>query len=379
MKQSVACLVAAFLMLQACGTTSEGSTIISGGSAGGIVPGAIASAAAPTESLRQIPMHVGYGVSEPWFDLYFTDPTSPAAAQLTGGPDSALAAAIDSARLSVDAAYYSLSLRSIRDALLRANQRGVQVRMVMESDNMSSPAPQVLLKAGIPIIGDDRTGLMHDKYLVIDRSEVWTGSMNATNEGAYSDNNNLMRIRSTMVAADYETDFNDMFLDNKFGTDAVPDTPYPRVTIDGTPLDIYFAPDDDVQAALVELLNNAQKSICFLAFSFTADPLGEAIRKRAADGVKVEGVMEADQVASNIGTEFDPFRSAGLDVQLDGNPGEMHHKVMIIDNQIVVMGSYNFTASADQTNDENLIVIYDASIAGQYTEEFQRVYALTKP
>ena len=56
----------------------------------------------------------------------------------------------------------------------------------------------------------------------------------------------------------------------------------------------------------------------------------------------------------------------------------MHHKVMVIDNQIVVMGSYNFSASAEDTNDENLLVIYDANIAGKYLEEFQRVYSLSQ-
>ena len=89
--------------------------------------------------------------------------------------------------------------------------------------------------------------------------------------------------------------------------------------------------------------------------------------------------MEAEQVASNVGTEYDAFRAAGLDVHLDGNSGQMHHKVMIIDDQIVIMGSYNFTASAEKANDENLIVIYNTDIASQYLREFKRVYALAQP
>ena len=194
------------------------------------------------------------------------------------------------------------------------------------------------------MVGDGLPGLMHDKFIVIDRLDVWTGSMNSTNEGAYSDNNNLLHIRSTQVAQDYENKFNEMFVDQKFGPDAVAVTPLPRVKVDGTPLDIYFSPHDHVQDGLIHLLDNAHSSIFFLAYSFTSDPLGEAIRKRAATGIKVAGVMETDQVGTNVGTEFDPFRAAGVDVRLDGSPGQMHHKVMIIDDQIVVMGSYNFTA-----------------------------------
>ncbi len=89
--------------------------------------------------------------------------------------------------------------------------------------------------------------------------------------------------------------------------------------------------------------------------------------------------MEAEQVASEAGSEYDLFRAAGLDVRLDGNQGLLHHKVMIIDGQIVVTGSYNFSASAENTNDENVIVIYSPDIAAQYLREFQRVYALAKP
>lgn len=326
-----------------------------------------------------VPLLVGYDAHGSWFDLYFTDPTNSDAEQITGGPDGPLVSAIDSARLSVDAAIYSLSLDSVRYALVHAFRRGVQVRVVMESDNMDNTGPQFLLDAGVPMLGDRSQGLMHDKFMVIDRSDVWTGSMNFTTDGAYNDNNNLIHIRSRKVADDYEAEFNQMFVDDKFGPRKVSVSPNPRVTIDGVPLDIYFSPEDHIQAALVELLDNAQTSISFLAYSFTADPLGEAIRQRAEAGVKVSGVMDTDQVASNSGTEYDAFRAAGLDVRLDGNQGLMHHKFMIIDGKIVVTGSYNFSASAETTNDENVLVIYDSVIAQQYQQEFQRVYSIARP
>ena len=89
--------------------------------------------------------------------------------------------------------------------------------------------------------------------------------------------------------------------------------------------------------------------------------------------------MESEQVNFNAGKVYVGFRKAGLDVHLDGNPGLMHHKVMIIDGRIVVLGSYNFTASAETKNDENLMVINNPDIAAQFTREFQRVYALAQP
>jgi len=333
------------------------------------------SAAQASITLTEIPLGAGYGVDGGWFELYFTDPESPLASQKTGGVDAPLVDAIDSARLTVDVAIYSLSLNSIRDALIDAHNRGVQVRMVMESENLDRSDPQKIKDAGIPILGDRREGLMHDKFVVIDNSEVWLGSMNFTDSGGYTDNNNLMRIRSVKMAENYTKEFEEMFVDDKFGPDLVAETPNPRVTIDGTPIDVYFSPDDNVQASFVDLVNNAQQSIYFMAFSFTADEIGDAVRNRARDGVVVAGVMETEQVNSNIGTEFDLFKQAALDVLRDGNDGQMHHKVMIIDESIVILGSYNFTNSAETKNDETLIVVYSKEIAAQFMAEFQRIHS----
>jgi len=274
----------------------------------------------------------------------------------------------------VDVAAYSLSLTSIRDALLRAHERGVQVRVVMESDNLDGSAPQALIDAGIPVLGDRREGLMHDKFVVIDRSEVWLGSMNFTFSGTYQDNNNLLLIRSVKMAENYTKEFEEMFLDDMFGDHTVPETPNPDITIEGTRVETYFSPDDGVANHLYDVLMNATESIYFMAFSFTTDELGQAIRTQADNGLDIAGVMEEQQVKSNIGTEYDLFKQAGLNVFVDGNEGQMHHKTMIIDEQIVVTGSYNFSRSAETRNDENLIFIYNPQIAEFFMGEFQRVY-----
>jgi phosphatidylserine/phosphatidylglycerophosphate/cardiolipin synthase-like enzyme len=200
-----------------------------------------------------------------WFEVYFTDPADPASAQRTGGVDGPLVAAIDAARVSVDAAMYSMSLHSVRDALIRAHRRGIDVRVVMESDNLDGVDPQALKDAGIPLLGDRQQGLMHEKFMVIDRDEVWTGSMNFTDSGAYLDNNSLLRIRSAPVAEDYEAEFDQMYLDDLFGPTKHSQSPHPSVTIDGTLLDIYFSPQDAVEQHLVSLVENAQSSIYFLA------------------------------------------------------------------------------------------------------------------
>ena len=326
--------------------------------------------------LQEIPLEIGYGVDGGWFELYFTDPTHPDAKYYRNGPDLRLASAIDDARLSVDVAVYSLSLWSIRDALLDALHRGVQVRVVMESSNRDGDVPQELIDAGISILGDRREGLMHDKFVIIDRSELWVGSMNFTTGGAYLDNNNLLRIRSQQLVENYQTEFDEMFIGDHFGPDTISDTPNPSIFVNGTMIETYFSPDDGVAAKIIDVLENANESIYFMAYSFTSDDIAAIIRERALNGVDVAGVMDYSQIQSNGEySEYDAFSQSGVDVLQDGIEGLLHHKVFIIDEEIVITGSYNFSASAEDSNDENILIIYNSDIADEFLKEFWRVRA----
>ncbi len=176
--------------------------------------------------------------------MYFTEPTDPTASSFRGGPDEDLAEAIDQARVSVDMAIYDLNLWSVRDALIRAHRRGVGVRVVTESDNMDEQEVQELKEAGIEVLGDRQEGLMHHKFVVLDRTEVWTGSMNFTTGGGYLDNNNIIRIRSSKLAEDYTHEFEQMFVDDHFGTIKSAGTPDPTMTVNGSLIEVYFSPQD---------------------------------------------------------------------------------------------------------------------------------------
>ncbi len=313
-----------------------------------------------------------------WYQVYFTDPTSPVADTYRDGPDEALASAIEAARLSVDVAIYDLNLWSVRDALISAHRRGLKVRLVTESDNIDEQEIQELKQAGVEVLGDRREGLMHDKFVIIDGLQVWTGSMNFTTGGGYLDNNNLLRVRSTKLAEDYTHEFEQMFVEDHFGPDKTAGTPNPSITLDGSLIEVYFSPEDGTMEHILTAINSAQKSVYFLAYSFTSDELAQALIERAQAGVKVEGVFDEDQYHSNEGTELDRLKSAGLDVRLDSNPRLMHHKVIIIDDQVVITGSYNFSYNAEHNNDENTLIIHNQALAGQYLAEFQKIYQLAQ-
>ena len=336
------------------------------------------SAPATLEPLPTITPTIEGASTSDWITVYFSVPDSPTAGSYRGGPDAVLAAAIDEARSSVDAAIYHLNLWSIRNALIAAHQRGVTVRVVTESDNLDEAEIQELIEAGIPVVSDRRESLMHNKFVIIDSHQVWTGSMNFTVNGAYKNDNNLIQIRSSRLAENYTAEFEEMFIDDFFGDYIVDNTPHNSLNIQGTRVDTYFSPDDGTAAEIIDLILGAEQNIYFAAFSFTSDPIAAALIDKASQGVSVSGIFEESQYHSNRGGEYDNLKNAGLDVHLDGNSRNMHHKFYIIDEEIVITGSYNFSRSAEERNDENTLMIYNADIAAQYLEEFQRVIAKTQ-
>ena len=107
-----------------------------------------------------------------------------------------------------------------------------------------------------------------------------------------------------------------------------------------------------------------------MSYSFTHDTLGEAMILRANDGVTIEGIFET-LGANTIYSECGRLLSEGYDIRLDGNPRTFHHKIIIIDGAIVILGSFNFTNNADESNDENLLIVYDSKIAQLYEQEYQ--------
>lgn len=313
------------------------------------------------------------------FEVFFTEPENPASKTLRGGPDKALADAIRLARVQVDIAAYQLNLWSIRDALLDAHQRGVRVRMVTESDYIDEAEVQELLAAGLPVLGDRREGLMHNKFVVIDRQDVWLGSMNFTVNGAYKNDNNLALIHSPKLAENYSTEFDEMFVEDRFGSGSPANTPHPNFVESGAVIETFFSPEDRTATRIFELIRQAEESVYFLAYSFTSDELASALIERFRAGIHVQGVFDQSQYKSNTGGEFDRLRAEGLDVRLDGAQRKMHHKVIVIDESIVITGSYNFSKSAETRNDENIIIFHHPEFAAIYLSEFKTILARAKP
>ena len=287
-----------------------------------------------------------------------------------------LIADIDRARSSVDIAVFDFDLPELADALLRAQRRGVAARLVADSENLLTPEVALALgrleRAGATVRVDRREPFMHDKIAVIDARVVWFGSWNMTENDTWRNNNNMIRVVDAPLAAAYQGEVEQM-LGGRFGTAKARRASVAQFRIGAARLQALFAPQDGAAEYLLARIAGAKRSIRVLAFSFTAAPLLDALLERARAGVQVQAVLES-QNATGQSAGFARLREAGLDVLLDGNCYNMHHKVMVIDEQTVITGSYNFTNSAERSNDENTVLIDDAALAGAFMSEFTRVY-----
>lgn len=319
------------------------------------------------ETYTEIDIPVGYGYVSRTIEVYFTDPLDPKSAFRRDGLDQILSSAIDEARFSLDLAVYSLDNYQISSAIIRAKKKGVSVRIVVEGDNIETQAIQNLIDNGIEVRNDGRSGLMHNKFMIIDRQEVWTGSMNYTYSGVYEDHNFLTCFHSPELVENYETEFLELILKK-------PGEPTPKqdLVIAGRDVVSMFSPDDRVAYRVVDLLNSANSSIQFMEYTFTADDYAEIMIEKAGGGLYVSGIMDEASVKA-VGSEYALLTQSGIPIIRAEGPGLMHHKTVVIDDQIVIFGSYNFTAAAERKNDENMLILWDRELAKLFEQEFDRI------
>jgi phosphatidylserine/phosphatidylglycerophosphate/cardiolipin synthase-like enzyme len=216
---------------------------------------------------------------------------------------------------------------------------------------------------------------MHNKFAILDLKTVWTGSWNYTDGATYANNENAIALEGVDIARRYQEVFNQMFVDGRFGSARAKasDSSPPRLLSHG--VKILFSPEDPILEELAKRIGAAKRSVTILAFAFTSSELAEQLRTKAHEGVAVRGLFEKS-LAKNAGVVGSLCTSdSGIQVRLDSNPRYLHHDVIVIDDEIVITGSLNFSKAAMMRNDENVVVIPDATLAKKYLTEFSRLWA----
>lgn len=357
----------------------------------------IASTASPSQSTGELNVYFNKSIepSLAWYDTAL------------GNQDlvTRVVHRINTARRSIDAALYNLSGTpgagtDVANAMINAKNRGVRVRVICENDNRNRSPFNQLASNGIPILTDvadpvlKGAGLMHNKFFVFDApggapesSWVWTGSWNPTQSGTYSDEQNTVEMQDAALAVTYTREFEEMWggsgdtpnpSNSRFGARKTDNTAH-RFRIGGRSVECYFSPSDRTTSRIISAIESARHSVAFALLTFTRNDIRSAIVAQKDQGRKVRGVFDNNTAT---GTQYFNLVSAGVDVRLKPSSASYfhHHKYAIIDAEdpswdpVAVTGSHNWTNAAENSNDENIVMISDGRVANHFLQEFAARY-----
>ncbi len=311
--------------------------------------------------------------------------------------DDTLIAYINRAKYTIDIAIYNSNnsgISNISGALIAATNRDVQVRIIgcgttanYGIDDLAGSDVNVLIGPN----SFQRTGIMHNKFVIIDaQSEdandplVWTGSTNFTQDQINVDANNVIIVQDQSLARTYQIEFEEMWGSTtstpnadkaRFGFYKKNNTPH-EFKIGGKRVESYFSPSDGVNAKIIEKINTTDSDLNIATMLITRNEIADAIALNS----NVNMVTDAEgNNSSTVNATLLNALGATHYVFYPG-PGIMHNKYMIIDqadpssDPLVLTGSHNWSAAANTTNDENTLIIHDASIANVYYQNFVPLY-----
>lgn len=142
-------------------------------------------------------------------------------------------------------------------------------------------------------------------------------------------------------------------------------------------MESFFSPTDLVAFEVWDELAGADETIHFGMFFWTDDLLADRVIERLGQGIEVYGVWDA-LGAANVASDDKRLCLAGAQIKTENSAGKVHHKYAVIDvegsDPVVILGSYNWTASGAYDNDENTLIVHDRELARAYHAEWQRVW-----
>jgi sugar-specific transcriptional regulator TrmB len=146
-----------------------------------------------------------------------------------------------------------------------------------------------------------------------------------------------------------------------------------RSAVDITLVAVSFSRTEDTSSLLQYWIDRANETVYVMVMLITQDELAAALIDAYERGVEVKVIIDDEWLYAS-GSDYQRILDAGIDIRDDNRAGLMHHKVMIIDGYVVVTGSYNWSWSAEESNDENVIILKSSVIAQAYLEEFNRIW-----
>lgn len=262
-----------------------------------------------------------------------------------------LLAAIDGAQQSVVLAVYTLTDVQVIEALKRRAKAGVAVTVVV--DAKASPKARKQLGPLVTTIRRSPEGLMHLKVLVIDGSQVWIGSANMTFDSLRTHGNLIGAVEHPQLAQEIK----ERLLGLPQSGQASPARPI-SFSLAGQQGELWFLPSaDQAVERLLQLIDSAQKTVRVAMFTWTHSELTRAVVRAHRRGVQVEAVIDRRQGQGAGAETVYLLKGAGIPVSLSRGDGLLHHKMLLVDEEVLVNGSANWTRSAFARNDDCFMIL----------------------
>lgn len=286
---------------------------------------------------------------------------------------------IDSANDEIYFAIYGIRGQDgILKALLRAKKRGVTIKGIVDSDskNKNYYSDTHLLYKYFDIKSDHHSYIMHNKFFIVDKKVVWTGSSNISDTGTGGYNaNNAVVIYNEQLSDIYIEEFEQMYYDKKFHIHKLNLT-YENIKTKDSIISVYFSPKSNTyQNGIKELLQNAKKYIYIPIFYLTHKDLAYELISAHNRGVEIKIILDAT-AARNKYSMHKALRKSGIKVKVENFGGKMHSKSIIVDDKYFVTGSMNLTKAGNSKNDENTLIIQNEELAKKYKNWFVTLWKL---
>lgn len=154
--------------------------------------------------------------------------------------------------------------------------------------------------------------------------------------------------------------------------------PAAEVVLRNVPVQVCFSPHGDCTRAIVKEIAAARSEVLVQAYSFTSAPIAKALLDAHKRGIKVTAILDKSQRKEKY-TSATFLSNAGVPVLIDAAHAIAHNKIIIIDRETVVTGSFNFTKAAEEKNAENLLVIKSRELAARYIANWNEHRAHSEP
>ena len=139
----------------------------------------------------------------------------------------------------------------------------------------------------------------------------------------------------------------------------------------------YFSPRDRCPERIVRLFDSARKSVDVCVFTITDNRITEAILEAHRRRVAIR-VISDDDKSEDLGSDIELLSRRGIPVRVDRTPYHMHHKFAIFDSRRLLTGSYNWTRSAAENNEENFVVTGDSDLLVSFRRAFDDLWQSLK-